>query len=171
MPSNRQLRVLAVVLLSTLVVVLYLSVSGLKPRNLESVAEPSSQSDSRRSISRDFYASTVQRMEEQDAEEANARMAERVNHGDSRGRRVGEEKVPKPAHVHDAVPPREQEAVQQKAGDLKKQETGEEHQVEQELGSILKRSPSTYDIARDGPWTRSAPELRTGRRGAYTTQS
>ncbi|KAI9748168.1 MAG: hypothetical protein M1815_003467 [Lichina confinis] len=123
MPSNRQLRVLAVVLLSTLVVVLYLS------------------SDSRRSISRDFYASTVQRMEEQDAEEANARMAERVNHGDSRGRRVGEEKVPKPAHVHDAVPPREQEAVQQKAGDLKKQETGEEHQVEQELGSILKRSP------------------------------
>ena len=123
------------------------------------MAEPLSQSDSRRSNSRDFYTSTLQRMEEQDAEEANARMAERVNHGDSKKHKAAEEKLPEPAHVHDAVPPREQEAAQQKAGGVKKQETEEEHRVEQELGSILKRSPSTYGIARDGPWTRSAPEL------------
>ncbi|KAI9790275.1 MAG: hypothetical protein M1816_005300 [Peltula sp. TS41687] len=140
MPSSRRWRVLAVILVTLIVVVLYFS------------------ADARKASSRDFYSSTVQKLNQQHnaehaeqarrMEQKSSSGGERVEKGQGKGKGKGEDVVVKVAS--DAVAQdkgvvgekEKKKAVAVADAETETEtETDEEHRVEVELGAILKRSP------------------------------
>lgn len=114
-----------------------------------------SQADARQARSQDFYTKTVKKMAEKDAE--NAKMAERIKEA-KHDAKVNLPKVPEAVlqdDTKDAAKGEKSVAGRKKMSgvapngkddskkEVEKDETKEEHEVEEELNAILKRSPST----------------------------
>ncbi|KAI9887413.1 MAG: hypothetical protein M1823_000750 [Watsoniomyces obsoletus] len=166
MPSNRRMRALVIVVFGVLLVMLYLS------------------ADSRKAGSRDFYTSTVLKLKEQDAQAARTKLAEKVKESGDQARKMAENIPIKPAqpeampHGHDkgskerkAIPPGQKtmgikppgsstsEGSAKSKDPEKKDETKEEHEVEVELTSILKRSPIIIFSKSYCPYSKKAKSI------------
>ncbi|KAI9804314.1 MAG: hypothetical protein M1833_007121 [Piccolia ochrophora] len=144
MPPNRRVRLLMVVVFILVFFILYLT------------------NDARKATSRDFYASTVEAMKaktdadnaalgaklaqsRKDAEAAVGRKAsaakgaaQDVLEGGAEKSVAGRKKIPLPSATAPSASPT---SIPDKEEEQKHAETDEEHAVEVELGSILKRSP------------------------------
>lgn len=128
--------------------------------------------DARKAGSQDFYATTVEKLREQDAQRAMAdqQITERLKDAEEVVEKVANEALPKkPDLLH---PGRKKAAdgqavVAEGKGDAGpegptkeiKAETTEEHEVEVELGSILKRSPIIVFSKSYCPYSRKAKTI------------
>ncbi|KAI9677050.1 MAG: hypothetical protein M1817_006889 [Caeruleum heppii] len=134
MPSTRRLKVLLVTVILCVITILWFT------------------SKARNERSPDFYTRTVRKMEQKDREavEMAQKMQDRMQHAKNEGKAGSNQKpleVPVPlkgaATGEKGVAGRKKMAqkVDDVQGDTKKAETKEEHELEVELNSILKRSP------------------------------